>query len=81
MATTTATVSGPIQPHRVIIGRTASGTGEASVFVGFSPSVVLAMLPGAPNAFSWAESSTTSGLVKITGRSTSTAGIVDFLIG
>ena len=80
MATSNATI-GPIQPHRIIVGVTESGTGVANVQLPFVPTFVIFGPQKNANALSWAMSSTTSGLLKLTGRSATTADVVSFLAG
>jgi len=80
MATSNATF-GPIQPHRIIVGVTESGTGVATVQLPFTPTFVICSPQSNADALSWAVSSTTSGLLKITGRSSTTADVVSFLAG
>lgn len=78
MATTTAT-SGPIMPFKVWIGETASGTGVASVQLPFDADVCIFNVGANANALTFAVSGTTSGLLKMTGRSATTAAVVTFI--
>lgn len=75
-----ASAIGPVMPFTLIHGR-ASGTGLVSVQLPFVADFVVATVSGANGTVSWANSTTTSGLLKITGISTTTAGVCSFIAG